>query len=481
MRSYAVFVVIVVLLGTLGVMLARRDRTPYAAPLGPPSSADGGAVDAEAAPVAAAPPDSGPAAKMDRALKVTALGWDVLAAGVVENGGSTAGPLSGFTAHGLDVQLTVSDGVEKLEERLASGGAAAEGADVAILPLPVYVAAYEQVRALEPEVVLVVGWSRGREGLNGRAASLVPPPTGDDVRLVSNGADASTMLGLFMLDLSGVPLSHVRLVKASSDDAHSAAFAAVDRSHAGASLDGRHLLLTTADASRLVPIVAVAPHGLVQGHGLALSAWAEGWVHGLEQLRKDVPDAARRVAAIEGAPEAVVLLMALGQLEPATLRDNAELMGLSGRGAATLERLFQSEWQLWRGAGVLSTPAPDHAPLATGVVTSLVRSDPSLAEASAPEAPAAATGPAKPQKSGVLVLHPETGRSDEGRLVGDVGWIAGIFDRSTVRVTATSRPVVSRASASAREQFELPAARVIEGKGAPPAGAWAAVEVVAAP
>ncbi len=474
-----IFGLLLLMLGGLGFLLL-RGRAPYSTPAPVAFGMDGGGADAS---VAAAPVDAGPVAKMDRALKVTALGWDLLAAGVVENGGSTPGPLSGFTSRGVDVQLSTADSVERLEGKLAAGGSEAEGADIAVLPLPVWVASYERLRALEPEVLLVTGWSHGREGLTGHASSLIPPPAAsEDVKLVSAAADASTMLALFTLDLEGVGAGRVRLMKPSSDDAHLAGFAAVDRSHAGTSLEGRHLLLTTADAPRLVPIVAVAPHGLVQAHGPALAAWAEGWLHGEEKLRENVPEAARKVAAIQGAPEAVVLLVALGQLEAATLRDNAQLMGLSGRGAVTLERLFQSEWQLWRAAGVLSTPAPEHAPLATGIVTSLVRENPSLAEvAASPGAPPPADAASKPPKKGsVLVAHTEPpGKLDEEKLVADIGWMAGIFGGSTVRVSAPGK-VAARAATTACDRFGLPTSRVVTGQTAL-GSASAVVEVLAAP
>src|ERR1700722_13460656 len=96
------------------------------------------------------PEDAGPPrAKMDRTLKVVASGWDLLAAGVVENGGSTPGPLSGFSAKGVEVQFAATDSTEKIEARLARGGADAEGADIAVLPLPLYVGSSERVRGLD--------------------------------------------------------------------------------------------------------------------------------------------------------------------------------------------------------------------------------------------------------------------------------------------------------------------------------------------
>ncbi len=58
----------------------------------------------------------------------------------------------------------------------------------------------------------------------------------------------------------------------------------------------------------------------------------------------------------------------MGYLSFADLADAVRLAGLSGRSAVSLELLFQRNWALWREVGVLSTPAPEHAPLANSVV-----------------------------------------------------------------------------------------------------------------
>jgi hypothetical protein len=330
--------------------------------------------------------------------------------------------------------------------------------------------------------MLVVGWSRGREAVTARKAPFVAPPNNDPIRIVSSGADAATMLALFSLDLVGVSSGRIRLIRPGDDGAPTAPLAAVDRSRSATSPSGeRQLWLTTADATKLVPLVAIAPHGLIEAHGPALTAWAQGWMHGVESLRKDVPAAARRVAAIEGAPETVALLVGLGQLEPATLRDNAELMGLSGRGAVTLEHLFQTSWRLWRDVGVLSTPSPDHAPLAPGIVAALARSEPNAVELAPSSETTAATDPgAKARKdAAVLLSHAEpSGKLDEGKVVNDVGWIAGIFDRALIRVS-TGKAATARLLSSAREQFALPPARLIAGQ--PAREGSTSIDVLATP
>lgn len=487
MRPYAVFVLLVALLGALGYVLVSRPRLPHPMPgvtLAPPP--DGGEGDAGAGGDARVL-DAAPPSKLDRALKVTSLGWDVLAAAVVENGGSSPGPLSGFTREGLDVQLVATTAIERLEEKLAKGGTEAEGADVAVVPMPTYVASYERLRALEPEVFLVVGWSRGKEALAARESSLVPAPSGAEVKMLSLAPDAATLLGLFVLDLEGVPLSHVRLIKPGatsptedpSEGRSAVSLVAFDRAHADDALaNGRHLLLTTADASRLIPIVAIASKGFLDAHREAVTAFAQGFIRGIELSRKDVPAAARQVASIQGAPEAVVLLAELGQTAPASLRENAELMGLSGRTAVTLEKLFASEWQLWRGAGVLSTPAPELAPFTSEAVTALIRADASLTTAvPASEIPPPADVFGKvPASAAPLVSHPARGpKLDENKLAADVGWISGIFEHAIVRVAAPGK-AAQRVAALAKDQFGVPASRM-----APVASAKVLVDVMSAP
>ena len=204
MRSYVVFVVLVVLLSLMGVLLATRGQSP-------PSLAEQ-ALDGEAKEASlAAGVDAGQRRKapraMNRPLRVTALGWDLLAPGVSGNGGTLEGCAeSEFAAVGLEVHLAASDGIASLEGRLARGGADPDGADLAILPLPVYVAMYERLHALESR-------NRPRRGVVARTrrhrGTGERPPRPGPPQAVHRGSDPRE-LGRRRIDDAGVVRARLR-------------------------------------------------------------------------------------------------------------------------------------------------------------------------------------------------------------------------------------------------------------------------------
>jgi hypothetical protein len=497
-RSKIVLGLLVLLLGGAGALLVTRKREPHTSPLpGLPAapsaaasasasssspvadlSASAPVTSASAATSASAPPaDAGPVPLLDRPLRVMALGWELGAPGLLANDGPKGGAKSVFPPSGLEVRIGVADAMQPLEEALARGGGDENGADVAVVPLPSFVASYERLRALSPEVFLVVGFSRGREALAGPSEGLPTGPVKGDVKLAGVAGAPSTFLGLFVLDAAGVPATSVRLVPPGGHDEKEAAYVAIDRAAAGEdAAGGRKILLTTADAPRLVPLVAIAPHGLLSTHEKALVALARGWMDGIKKLGADAPGAARQVASAEGAPEPLALMRRLGDVQPATLTDDARMLGLSGRGALTVGTLFQRSWGLWRGTSALATPPPEAPPVATGVVAALVRAGGAAEGSEASVAPKAAPDGAKP-----LLVHRQE-KLDEEALVETIGLLAAVFERATLRVAVTSAGGVDGGKTkklieAAEGRFDLPPGRVIPAKKAGAKGA-AVVEVV---
>jgi hypothetical protein len=193
-------------------------------------------------------------------------------------------------------------------------------------------------------------------------------------------------------------------------------------------------------------------------------------------LQSDIPGAARQVAAQSGAPEARVLIERLGRVEFASLYENARALGLSGRGAVTLATLFERTWRLWRASGVLSTPAPETAPLAAGVVAALVRGGGEVAPRPAPTVAAPRRGAA------VLLVERVAGtRVDDTTVVDAVGLVAGVFEHASVQLGVRGGADRARAlAADARERFDLPASRLLALRGPHGAGA-ATIEVLSSP
>jgi hypothetical protein len=496
MRSYATFFVIAIMSLGLVFLLVTRSRSPHQAPaavLEPAepvteTEADGG-VEGDAAPPlvasdAAVAEAGGP---LGRPFRVTALGWEHVAAGVAMSD-ADAGPATPA------VELAPEATLSAIEARLARSGDDPSGADVAILPLPAFVVAYERLRALEPRAFLVVGFSRGREEVRAAPrALLAPPPPGDEVKLVALGpgagaeahpwgSEASTVLGLFALDLLGVRPARVRLVAPASEDAKVAPFAAVLRGVA----DERKLALSTADAARLVPLVAIAPKAQLEAGENAYAELARAWLDGLAGAAKDASAVSRRLAdkdrvplsaGASGAPEAIVLLERMGQVEPLGIDDQAALFGSA---PASLEVLAARTWQLARGGGLTTNAAPDPLPIDPRIVRALGVLPTAAPAPAAEDADAGVTLGAPPRNATPLVVYrADEASADAAEVARTVSFLAAVFPRAALRVSAKGGAKAARAIAE--DAARLGAGQRISVSATEPAGAFAAVEVLSPP
>jgi hypothetical protein len=501
LRSKIVLATLILFFAGFIALRVVRPREPYRTPAAPsaepvtsaPSASAPSPSASAAASASAGAPAEDPKRLLDRPLRVTALGWDLLAPGLLANGGMAPAKDNEFSALGLEVHLSSLDGMGAVESALARGGAEKDGADVAIVPLPAFVASYERLRALRPVVFFVVGWSRGREAIVSARDSLTALPPAGEVRMAGVAGDAATFLGLFALEVSGIALSDVRLVAPTGDKpgdsrgdkSRDVAFAAVDRSVSETD-SSRKLLLTTADAPRLVPFVAIAPQSLIEQKGDAMIAWARGWLSGSQKLAADTPAGARQISRATGAPDPLALLKRLGDLGPASIQDNARMAGLSGRGAVTLESLFQHTYQIWRATGALATPAPEAAPIATTIIASLARSDAARLPGFTPAAPAKPpTIAAEPRNAKPILLYRQSDKLDEATLIAVAGLLAGVFERSPIRIAVQAGGGVDAARTrrligAVEGRFDIPAGRLVAATKATPK-AQAAVEILALP
>ncbi|MCA9588280.1 MAG: hypothetical protein KC657_23320 [Myxococcales bacterium] len=479
MRSKAVSIALVVMMVALVGMLVSRNREKHDAPAEEVTAAvspgDDGGADAAAAG------DAGPhlattdAAAPAGGMRVVGLGWELLAPAVTASG--DPGPDEIAAAYAL----------EGVETRLARGVADPAGADVAIMPLASFIVSYDRLKALDARAFLVVGFSAGREELHAVAPSaLVKAPGTEDVTLVaapaSAGSEAATLLGLFALDAIGTPASRLKLIPATAPEAKGAPFAATLR---GAP-DDRKRVLSTADAPRLVPIVAVAPASALDASAAKYAAWAKRWLEGLARSKADAATVARRLAAKEGArissdsgspPEALALVERLGQIEAASLETNASL---ARDGAEpSLSGLARETWRLARAGGLVAGAAPESPPVSTKVVTMLA---PESADAgtSAPPADAAASSDASLDGPAPLALATLDAAStpilvarldpaaETDAITARVALLAHVFDRATLAVSVkgndkATREVLARAAARG-----VPAGRLAVGRlGAP--------------
>jgi hypothetical protein len=199
MKSYATFFIIAVMSASLLFLLFTRNRPNHDAPaevLVAPD-ADGGAdagADASSVEAGVAAAADGGAKAAPGLVRVAALGWDLVAAGAAMTPADGGAP-----AHGPPVELAPEPSLDAIEARLARGGADLLGADVAVLPLPAFVGAYEKLRALDPRVFLVVGFSHGREEIHAAPGALLkPPPGADEVKMIAGGV-SDNGVGMYTL------------------------------------------------------------------------------------------------------------------------------------------------------------------------------------------------------------------------------------------------------------------------------------------
>jgi len=489
-RGKLVFLLILAMLVGLVYLVGTRTRDAHVMPKPRPEEVREAAApvvsvpsasastDASPAPEDAAPAGDAKAPLLDRPLRLVTSTWEQAAAALVANGGKTPAEGSATREEGLDLRVDVATTDQDIDNRLARGGGDPDGADVAVMPLPTFVASYERIRALEPQIVHIVGWSRGREVLLGARDGMLAKPgaAAGDVTVVSVDASA-TLLALFALDEAGTPPTRVRLVA----DSKSATLAAMARPLAPdrpADAPSR-VLLTTAEATRLVPLVAVAARGFVEGHAATVTALLRAWDRGAVELRKDVPAAARRIASAPGAPEPATMLERLGWMSDPGLVDERDALGNGGRGGLstgasplTVGLLFARDWQLLRDAGVLTSPTPSPPPVDPAP---FLRAFPTLIGAPT-NAPVA-----DPGDGARVLLVRRFAKGDAAAVATSLASLASVFDGSVVRVTSKPPSLARDAADAALAHRRLPADRIVVVPAALADTGVALVEVLAAP
>ncbi len=487
MRGNIVMVLLVLMLGGFFAALFVRSpeaheappiaaETPEAPPTG--TTTTSATVASATATTTAAP--APPKPRMARPLRVVALDWELLAPGVMANGGeATSKKDSAFDGDQLTVELRVEKSVDNLENALARGGEAKEGADIAILPLPRFVASYERLKALSPVIFLTVGWSDGREVLIAEAKSLDGLPARGSVKLQAEAGSPAAMLGLFALDAAGLTPDRVELVD--DDKAKWSAVPRTEMKGKGGQTKG-HLLLSTGEASHLIPFVAIAQRSMVEKQPEVLQAFARGWLKGHDDVASDASGTARKIATLERAPKPLEVLAALGQIRPASLRDNAQALGLAGRGAATLENLFSRAWSIWRQAKVLTIP-PEQAPVDGRVVGALIREG---GELEGPAPPKAAVERPDTEGKPLLVRRLEGKKLDEEAAIAELGFLASVFPRCPIRFAvhpgfAIDAKKTEALLEQARERFALSPERITKAENRPKPGTMATIEVMPVP
>jgi hypothetical protein len=169
-------------------------------------------------------------------------------------------------------------------------------------------------------------------------------------------------------------------------------------------------------------------------------------------------------------------LHALGDIEPIRLYENAELLGLSGRGALSIESLVDWQFRARRAARVGRASTPEQSLVDGRVVTRLVRSGPKLLQAPEPSKRSAGST-ATP-----ALLEHAFQKDEEEPILSAIGVLAAVFPRHDVRLTLPGRAKLQtewldRAAA----RYDLDRARLVAGSTTGKPGRSALVEVLRAP
>lgn len=352
-------------------------------------------------------------------VRVVGLGAESIAPGIVAGRGLHSTDESDFAEGSLDVYLRKVAEVSAVERALSLGGDTEEGAHLIVLPLPTFVASYERLRALDPRILAVAGWSQGRDALYGPASdSLMHTRRRSEVSLCAEIGSPESFFALYLLELSGTSIDNVNIQQRCGNG-----FRAHDRS--GSDTPSGRLIATSADASTLVPWVIIGPASLFEGEEARqmVRRWLHGWFAGVNEIREHAAESARLIASATNS-DPVQILQHLGQLQVADLAQNVRAFGLSGRGALNVSALFGETWRVWREAGVLVTPAPSQSPVDSSLI--------------ALAALASAERPTSPSVDGASFDTPPILRvalsNERAELVHRVGWLADLFPRSAIEV-----------------------------------------------
>ena len=385
---------------------------------------------------------------LGRPLRVVGLGWDRLAPALLANAGKAPSEASAFSPSGLAVSVAPVAGLPDVVETLARGGEEEQGADVAVVPLPQWLANQDELRAIDPVVFYVAGWSHGREAVLGAPGADVAAP--DDEHLVRVGfrSVGPAYLALFGFDAEGIPPQDVLLVGPDAEPAPPwQAVDVIDLESSGRSDIRPAMRWTTSQASGLIPIVMVASRRWLEAHPEVLVAWLRGWIFGVGEVSGQVAAAARRIGRLDGAPSPLGVMRGLETWKPCSLQENLALFELGGLEPPPLRVVMRRTWRLLSEAR-LATPVPRVLPISADVVEGALRARLPLdvGDSTAPSRGAIAGDVASGKR---VVLARPLDDIDGYDLARELAVLGSAFPSAVVRVTPRN------ANGPFRATFEL--------------------------
>jgi hypothetical protein len=165
------------------------------------------------------------------------------------------------------------------------------------------------------------------------------------------------------------------------------------------------------------------------------------------------------------------LIERLGWIATSDEGDEARSLLATDPGAMGVQALYRLEAGLLDGAGVLSIHPRDRT---------VVAGEP-LRQALGSQAPAPAAPVAAPAADARVWLAHRVDKGDAHDVAKDIAVLAGIFDRSAIRISSRPATMAKDAATSAHDDYGVAVERLVIAPGPPGDASRTLLEVLAAP
>jgi outer membrane protein OmpA-like peptidoglycan-associated protein/ABC-type nitrate/sulfonate/bicarbonate transport system substrate-binding protein len=255
-----------------------------------------------------------------------------------------------FAAAGLEVAFRPIRGANQRMAAFESGAA-----DALVMTLDGFAALAPewQARGAPLAVFLLAGWDHGSIGVVARARSVDGLRDG---RAATVRRSPGHFFAHALWAAAGLDGNFLFVTRAAAavdafrhDEAQAAALAEPHLREAAAGGKG-HVLVSTATASALEPVVLFARASFLAQHPVELTAFARAWDEGVRALERDPAAAAQRIARALEEPAAEIKAR-IARVRYATLDDSRAFFGL-GATRSPFAWLLDEAGRAWRADGL---------------------------------------------------------------------------------------------------------------------------------
>ena len=273
----------------------------------------------------------------------------LFAAGLLENGGLGPGKSDFSLRHGIKIRFTMLEDPAQCMEALAS-----RDVDIAWMTADTLALLYRRHSGSSPVAFFHYGWSRGEHAVAADATiGKIADFKGKTIACAENSP--CHFFALYLLSTAGVKPSQVRWRFTLTNEDAAYLFArkrahvcvgTYPSLHRAASRRKAGLLLSSADASFLIPGVFVTREAFLVRNREGLAAFIAGWLEGREAARQNPQQAMRILSSAAGfSPEEASGSLRL--VRQAGLADNRSFFGLTGDGVPGFSFTIATARSVW--------------------------------------------------------------------------------------------------------------------------------------